>query len=115
MKNMLVRGAVVLVELIADGHIQGGTRPAIVVSNDRGNKFSPTLIVSPLTSRDKKPLPTHCELQPNSDNGLSVKSTVLTEQMLTVNKTSVKRVLGKLTELEVKAVNKAIQISLELF
>ena len=51
----ITRGTIVMVDLpLGNGSVQGGTRPAVVISNDRGNKFSPVLIVVPLTSRTKK-------------------------------------------------------------
>ena len=56
----IARGMIVMVDLpTSNGSVQGGTRPAVVISNDRGNKFSPVLIVVHLTSRTKKLFPTH--------------------------------------------------------
>ena len=79
-----------------------------------GNEHSPLLIVSPLTSRDKKYMPTHALIHPTRENGLTVKSTVLTEQIITLNKTSVKKILGCLSDYDLRKVNRAVQISLAL-
>ena len=86
----------------------------IVIQNNIGNKFSPTLIVAPLTSRIKRDMVTHAKLYPTIENGLTVASTALLEQIQTISKDSVKRVLGVLNEMEMKLINKAIIASLQL-
>ena len=59
------RGSIIMVDLpLGNGSVQGGIRPAVVISNDKGNKFSPVLIVIPLTSRTKKPIATHYNIIP---------------------------------------------------
>lgn len=63
------------------GSEQQGGRPVIVVSNESCNKFSPTVTVVPLTTKDKKPLPTHVEL---NVEGLPVYGTILCEQVQSV-------------------------------
>ena len=109
-----VRGMVVLAELNGEGCQQQGVRPCTIIGNDKGNEHSPLLIVSPLTSRDKKYMPTHTQIRPTRENGLTVTSTVLAEQIITLNKTSVKKILGCLSDYDVRRVNKAIQVSLAL-
>lgn len=111
---MIQRGAVIMVELNGEGHIQRGIRPAVVVSNNKACEVSPVLTVVPLTSKTKRPLPTHVELYPSVESGISMTSTFLAEQMTTVNRTSIKRVMGVLTSIEIKLINKAIQKSLAL-
>lgn len=106
---MIQRGAVIMVELNGEGHIQRGIRPAVVVSNNKACEVSPVLTVVPLTSKTKRPLPTHVELYPSVESGISMTSTFLAEQMTTVNRTSIKRVMGVLTSIEIKLINKAIQ------
>lgn len=64
------------------GSEQQGGRPVIVVSNETCNKFSPTVTVVPLTTKDKKPLPTHVEL---NVEGLPVYGTILCEQVQSVS------------------------------
>ena len=112
--NTLTRGTVAMVELNGEGHIQRGIRPAIVISNSKACEVSPTLIVVPLTSRTKKPLPTHVKLEPNSTNGLNCISTFLGEQVVTINRTAIKKVIGILDSMEQKKINKAIINSLAL-
>lgn len=111
---MIQRGAVIMVELNGEGHIQRGIRPAVVVSNNKACEVSPVLTVVPLTSKTKRPLPTRVELYPSVESGISMTSTFLAEQMTTVNRTSIKRVMGVLTSIEIKLINKAIQKSLAL-
>ncbi len=66
---------------------QGGIRPVIVIQNDVGNKFSPTVIVLPITSEIKKEnLPTHYVLHKMNKNGLDVDSMVLAEQIRVIDK-----------------------------
>lgn len=113
--NTLVKGQVVMVELTStEANVQRGLRPCVVVQNNIGNKFSPTLIVAPLTSRIKRDMVTHAKLYPTIENGLSVASTALLEQIQTISKDSVKRVLGVLNNLEMELINKAIIASLAL-
>ena len=113
--NTLVKGQVVMVELTStEANVQRGLRPVIVIQNNIGNKFSPTLIVAPLTSRIKRDMVTHAKLYPTIENGLSVASTALLEQIQTISKDSVKRVLGVLNDVEMKLINKAIVASLAL-
>ena len=113
--NTLVKGQVVMVELPStEANVQRGLRPCVVVQNNIGNKFSPTLIVAPLTSRIKRDMITHAKLYPTIENGLSVASTALLEQIQTISKDSVKRVLGVLNDVEMKLINKAIIASLAL-
>lgn len=66
---------------------QGGIRPVIIIQNDVGNKFSPTVIVLPMTKEIKKEnLPTHCILHKSDINGLEVDSMVLAEQIRVIDK-----------------------------
>ena len=73
--------------------LQSGSRPAIVLSNNLGNKYSPTLLVLPLSSHIKKlNMPTHKLIKPDSHNGLKVNSMVLAEQVTTINKNMVVKI-----------------------
>lgn len=111
----LTKGAIVLVEMMGiDEYQMQGSRPCVVISNNVGNKVSPVVIVSPLTSKDKKPMPTHTDIYPSERNGLNKKSTLLAEQIATISKSNIIKVLGELDNLELKRVNSAIQKSLEL-
>ena len=110
------RGSIIMVDLpLGNGSVQGGTRPAVVISNDRGNKFSPVLIVVPLTSRTKKLLPTHHTIEPSMINGLSKTSIVLAEQIITIGKDTVRNIVGTLEEIDINFINHKVMTSLALF
>lgn len=73
---------------------QGGIRPVIVIQNDTGNKYSPTILVLPMTKEIKKlNMPTHCIVHKSNLNGLSVDSMVLAEQIRVIDKS---RLLDKI-------------------
>lgn len=112
----ITRGTIVMVDLpLGNGSVQGGTRPAVVISNDKGNKFSPVLIVIPLTSRVKKPMPTHYTIEPSILNGLSKTSVALAEQIITVGKDMVRNIVGTLEEVDINFINRKVMTSLALF
>lgn len=80
------------------GSEQGGVRPAVVIQNNIGNKFSPTTIVLPLTSRLKHlNQPTHVLLVKDDDNGLEVDSVVLAEAIRQISKKRILQFLGRVT------------------
>lgn len=76
-----------------DGSIQSGYRPGIVIQNNIGNKYSPTLIALPLTSKIKNlDQATHILIESNNENGLKVNSMLLAEQIATIDKKKVKKI-----------------------
>jgi mRNA interferase MazF len=89
-----------------DGNIgseQGGVRPAIVIQNNVGNKYSPTLMVLKMTSEYKKEdLPTHLLIEANRDNGLKLDSMLLAEQIMTIDKSRVIDKVGSITDREIQ-------------
>ncbi len=94
------------------GSEQGGIRPVLVVQNDVGNKYSPTIIVAAVTSQmNKAKLPTHVEINA-SYNGLSRDSVVLMEQLRTIDKKRLKERIGTLDSELIPDVNHALGISL---
>ncbi|MDE7086801.1 MAG: type II toxin-antitoxin system PemK/MazF family toxin [Clostridia bacterium] len=94
------------------GSEQGGIRPVLVVQNDVGNKYSPTIIAAAVTSKiNKAKLPTHIEL-PLGDFGLQKDSVILLEQIRTLDKRRLKERIGELPEVTMSKVDKAILISL---
>lgn len=94
------------------GSEQGGVRPVLVVQNDVGNKYSPTIIVAAVTSQmNKAKLPTHVEIEA-AGNGLSKNSVVLMEQLRTIDKRRLKERIGTLSEELLPTVNDALSISL---
>ena len=112
----IARGMIVMVDLPkGNNSVQGGVRPAVVISNDRGNKFSPVLIVVPLTSRVKKFMPTHHTIEPSMLNGLSKTSIALAEQIITVGKDMVRNIVGTLEEIDINFINRKVMTSLALF
>lgn len=94
------------------GSEQGGIRPVLVVQNDVGNKYSPTVIAAAVTSKiNKAKLPTHIEL-PSATYGLVRDSVILLEQIRTLDKRRLKERIGELNEATMSKVDKAILISL---
>jgi len=92
------------------GSEQGGIRPVLVIQNDLGNKYSPTVIVAAITSRlDKARLPTHIELSAEG-NGLSKDSVLLLEQIRTIDKSRLRERVGMVAA----PVRKKIKYSLEV-
>ena len=93
------------------GSEQGGIRPVLIVQNDVGNKYSPTVIVAPLTSKQKKsPLSTHVSLSSVSA-GLSRDSIALLEQIRTIDKSRLYEFVGSLNRKTMRKVNHAIHVS----
>ncbi len=94
------------------GSEQGGVRPVLVVQNDVGNKYSPTIIVAAVTSQTgKAKLPTHVQLSA-TEGGLSKDSVVLLEQLRTIDKQRLKEKIGALNENQIPDVEKALSVSL---
>ena len=93
------------------GSEQHGTRPVVVVQNDKGNLYSTTTIVVPITSRDKHYLPTHVVL---STNIFEKQSMALAEQVMTVSKDRLTRYIGALVFSDMQKIDKALRISLEI-
>lgn len=98
----------------SDGSVQGGNRPCIVTSNNIGNKYSPVVIVSPLTSsKFKKEMPTHVKLCAE-EIGLYDDSTILFEQVITVPKDKLEYKIADIPKHLERAANNALSLSLGL-
>lgn len=94
------------------GSEQGGIRPVLVIQNDVGNKYSPTIIVAAVTSQiNKAKLPTHVELGASA-GGLSRNSVVLLEQLRTIDKQRLKERIGTLKSDQMPTVDQALSVSL---
>ena len=94
------------------GSEQGGTRPVVVVQNNVGNRYSPTVIVLAVTSRmNKARLPTHIEV-PSPIGGLPRDSVILAEQVRTLDKQRLLERLGALPESVMAQVDRALRMSL---
>ena len=111
---MIKRGDIYYADLSpVVGSEQGGLRPVLIVQNDIGNKFSPTVIAAAITSQvNKTKLPTHIQI--DQQCGLSKESVVLLEQMRTLDKTRLKEKMGHINDSTMSQINKAISVSLGL-
>jgi mRNA interferase MazF len=96
------------------GSEQGGVRPVLVIQNDIGNRFSPTVIVAAITAQiQKAKLPTHVEIEAKT-HGMEKDSVILLEQIRTIDK---QRLTDKITHLDeetMRKVDEALQISVSL-
>ena len=89
------------------GSEQGGVRPVLVVQNDVGNKYSPTVIIAAITSqKNRVKLPTHVEV--SAEFGLPKNSVVLLEQIRTIDKKRLREKVGYTDEFFMKKVNEAL-------
>ncbi len=96
------------------GSEQGGVRPVLIVQNDIGNRYSPTVIAAAITSqKEKSKLPTHIEIHSQSC-GLSRDSVVLLEQIRTIDKKRLKEKMGRLDDGSMGRIDQALSISFGL-
>ena len=91
------------------GSEQGGIRPVVIIQNDRGNYFSPKVIVAAITGQVKKELPTHTKIK---TTGLPKESTALLEQIRTVDKTRLLEKIGEVSVDEMNRITEALRVSL---
>ena len=111
MNNPIKRGQVYYADLSpVVGSEQGGMRPVVIVQNDIGNKHSPTVIICPLTTQIKNPLPTHATLIYGKCKG----STVLCEQPRCIDKRRLKTLVSTCASTEMARIDRALKISLNL-
>ena len=109
------RGDIYIADLIPKfGFMQSGTRPVIVLQNNCGNFFAPTLIVAPLSSNvnKKRDLPTHYYLE---HGAVLHPSLVLLEQITTIDKRQVRKYVGKVSRAEMDEIGECIEKSLGLY
>lgn len=96
------------------GSEQGGIRPVLIIQNDVGNKYSPTVIAAAITSQiNKAKMPTHIELSAK-EYGLNKDSVILLEQIRTIDKKRLREKIGRLDERHMASVNGALSISFGL-
>lgn len=111
---MVQRGEIYLVNWDpARGSEQTGVRPALVIQNDIGNRYSPTTIVAAVSTAPPREYPFHVRVGPE-ESGLPQESVVKLEQIMTISKERFVRRLGKLSEAKMKEVDRAIHRSLGL-
>ena len=96
------------------GSEQGGIRPELIIQNDVGNRYSPTVICAAITSRmNKAKLPTHIEIDSRRCQ-IMKDSVILLEQIRTIDKQRLKDMIGHLDKERMRSVDEAIRISLAL-
>ena len=96
------------------GSEQGGMRPVLIVQNDTGNRYSPTVIAAAITSRKyKTQLPTHIKVDAG-DCGLQKDSIILLEQIRTLDKSRLRDKMGTLETPDMRKVNEALSVSFGL-
>ncbi|MFC1768212.1 type II toxin-antitoxin system PemK/MazF family toxin [Nanoarchaeota archaeon] len=109
------RGDIVLVNLDpVKGSEQGKTRPAVIIQNDVGNKFGSTTIIAPITSKlflKEYPINVHLSV---SESGLDKESTMLMNQVRTIDKSRIIKKISSLDNLIMEKVNLALKVSLAL-
>ena len=94
------------------GSEQGGIRPVVIVQNDMGTRYSPTIIVVPITTRlNKKNLPTHTKI---NNSSLLKESIALMEQIRTIDKSRLIEFIGVLNESEMNRITEALRISIDV-
>lgn len=112
MEKIIKRGDIFYAELNpVIGSEQDGTRPVLILSNNTGNRYSPTVIIAAITSRKtKRKLPTHYHL--DGVSGLPADSVILLEQIRTIDKTRLKERLVQLDGVTMDAIIKPLLISI---
>ena len=96
------------------GSEQGGIRPVLIIQNDVGNRYSPTVICAAITSRmNKAKLPTHIEIDSRRCQ-IMKDSVILLEQIRTIDKQRLKDMIGHLDKERMRSVDEAIRVSLAL-
>lgn len=112
---MITRGDIYLTDLNpVKGSEQGGIRPVVIIQNDTGNRFSPTVIVAMITAKmSKSKIPTHVEVKATQE-GVVRDSIIMLEQIRTLDKSRLIQKMGTIDMESLSKVNKAISISLDL-
>ena len=97
------------------GSEQGGVRPVLIIQNDLGNKYSPTVIAAAITSQtNKTKLPTHIEIGKDTE-GLKSNSVILAEQIRTIDKSRLKEKIGHIDDtIVMNKINNALGVSFGL-
>lgn len=96
------------------GSEQEGYRPVVIIQNNKGNKYSPTVIVAPVTTNHeaKAKLPTHCYI--GAESGLDTSSVILLEQLRTIDKKRLGHYIGRLNQTHLQQLNQALAVSIQL-
>ena len=108
------RGEIYLANLSPSvGSEQSGIRPVLIIQNDVGNKYSPTLIALAITSKIKKNIPTHINID-GEKYGLEKNSTILAEQIRTIDKSRIIKKIGVVDNEILEKVKEAIKLSCDV-
>ena len=112
----ITRGDIFIADLNpVQGSEQGGVRPVLIIQNDTGNRYSPTVIAAAITSQTGKArLPTHIALPVNENCGLNRDSIILLEQVRTLDKKRLRERMGHVEEQVMEKVDTAIAVSFGL-
>lgn len=110
MENKIYRGDIVWAKNVnAKGHIQNKGRPYVVISNNKNNEFSTTILAVPLTTKRKKNLPTHYNIMLKGK-----KNTILAEQIICLNKTDIGDYIDTVSDYDLQQIEERIKIQLDL-
>ena len=113
MRNIVKRGDIFWYNFKEkEGSLQRGLRPVVVVQNNVGNKFSPTVIVAVITSQIKNNQPTQVNIKNYEEAGLKTPSKILTEQLKTIDKSFLLDYIGRLDSNTMKDLDKALVVSI---
>lgn len=111
MNSDIKRGQIYLADLNpVMGSEQGGIRPVVVIQNNVGNRFSPTIIVAAITGRMKKNIPTHAKIK----TGLLKDSIALMEQIRTIDKCRLIEYMGEVSKAEMNGIVEALRKSIDV-
>ena len=112
-QKIVLRGDIYYADLNPTvGSEQGGVRPLVILQNNIGNRYSPTVIAAAITAKPKKPLPTHAAI--GHACGRLKESFVLLEQIRTIDRSRLREYVGRLDEQEIQKIDEALAISVGL-
>ncbi|WP_166083253.1 type II toxin-antitoxin system PemK/MazF family toxin [Erysipelothrix anatis] len=112
-KRIIRRGDIFYADLSpVVGCEQGGIRPVLIIQNDIGNRYSPTVITAAITSQPKKELPTHVEI--GGIEALQKNSVILLEQIRTIDRSRLLEYIGSVSRLRMLSVDRALAVSIGL-
>ncbi len=115
LKKFVKRGYIIQLDFgIHAGSVQSMERPAIVIQNNTGNRYSPNVIVIPITSKNKKNMPTHFKLEKEKYDFLHTDSIALCEQVITISKQQIMGYLGCIDKDDIVQIDKKLGISMGL-
>ena len=115
LKEFVKRGYIIQVDFgVQVGSVQSMNRPAIVIQNNTGNRYSPNVIVIPITSKNKKNMPTHFKLEKEKYDFLHTDSIALCEQVTTISKQQIRGYLGCIDKDDIVQIDKKLGISMGL-